>query len=291
MYVRKGNIKFVIVQDNIEKTLKIESIEKPKGETSPAFGYNEAELIGADFVKILTPETAELLGDYIEYNFSGVDLKEVCDKIIHFKMVDAEKTHFEVDTHIERAISMPERQVFMMLVEKRLYLRDRIKNIIAAQNDNEKIDEETGLMHRITYLNVLDEIMDFLNDNQAITSLIYTIRVDNFEEISGANYPDKTNMLVTGVAEAIKKGFRAGDIIAYLGQGVFSAILIRINPDEAQIPIGRFETRLRSAMLASSTGINFSVICNHENVDLEMETRALIEKCKKNKHAYEIKLV
>jgi diguanylate cyclase (GGDEF)-like protein len=290
MYVRKGNIKFIIVQDNLEKTLKIESIERPKGEEKLPYGYNESDLAGHDFSKILAPDTQEIIEDYIEYDFSGADFKEVCDKIINFEIIDSQKTKLEMNLHIERDVSTPERQVFILLLENRLYLRDRIKLVIEAQPEDKRIDEQTGLMHKATYLEVLDETMDFLNDNQSITSLIYTVRIADYEDIKSKHGFDVSERMVEEAAEAIKKGFRSRDVVGYIGDGVFSAIMLRIEDAEALIPLNRFEIKMRSAMVQVSTGINFSVLCNYEAVDLNMEARALVEKCKKSKKQYEIKL-
>lgn len=290
MYVRKGNIKFTVVQDNVDKTLKIEEVEHPKDDKSLAYGYQDSHLIGMAFKEILSEDTAEILDDYIEYDFSSPDFKDVCDKIIHFEIIDSGNNKNLMDIHVERAVSTPERQVFFILLEKRLYLRDRIKAVIDAQPENLKVDEQTGFMHNSTYIEVVDEVMDFLNDNQSINSIFYTISIENYSEIATSIAPDKTDYMVTEVAEAIKKGFRTRDIIAYLGDGVFSAILIRIDESEALIPVNRFEIKLRSAMIPSAIGTKFTVITRYQLVDLEMEAKALIEKCKKSKKLLEMNL-
>lgn len=290
MYVRKGNIKFVVVQDNLNKTLKIESIQKPKDDTSLPYGYEESELIGHDFKKIVSEDVAESLADYIEYDFSGADFKDVCDKIIKFEIVDSLDKSHEMNIHIERDISMPERQVFMMLIERRLFLHDRIKTVLHSVDDSERQDSLTGLLHRTTYLSILDAVMDFLDDNRSITGILYIFRIDNFEEIEQMQSPEKVEQLVAEISNAAKKGFRTRDIIGYLGHGVYSAILLRIEDAEALIPIKRFESKLRAAMIPAVTGLSVNIINTYGNIDLEMESRALVEKCKKSKKIYEIKL-
>ncbi len=290
MYVRKGNIKFVIVQDNLEKTLKIESVERPKGDDNLPYGYYIEDLEGQNFSRMLSPETLEIIDDYIEYDFDGADFKEVCDKIIKFEIIDAGKEKLEMNLHIERGVSTPERQVFILLLEHRLYLRDRIKAVIDAQPADQRIDEQTGLMHKVTFLEVLEETMDFLNDNQSITSLIYTVSIKDYEDIKAKHGFDMSERIVEEVAEAIKKGFRSRDVVGYLGEGVFSAIMLRIDESEAKIPLGRFEVKIRSAMVQVSTGVDFTVVSHYDQIDLNMEARALIEKCKKSKKFYEIEL-
>lgn len=290
MYVRKGNIKFVVVQDNLGKTLKIESIQKPKDDQNPAYGYDESDLIGNDFSKIVSEDVNESLEDYIEYDFSGADFKDVCDKIIKFEVVDAQNKTHEMNAHIERDVSMPERQVFMILLEKRLYLHDRIKAVMNAIPPEARQDESTGFLSRNTYMNVLDAVMDFLDENRSITGMLYVFRIDNYDELERTHGGAKVMQLVTEVSNSAKKGFRTRDIIGYLGNGVFSAILLRIEDAEALIPIRRFESKLRAAMIPAVTGVSINVINTYGNIDLEMESRALVEKCKQSKKLYEIKL-
>lgn len=276
MYLRKGNLKFTVTQDNLEKKLLVEDLVKAIDERREGdyFGYQKEELVGHDIREILPEEVSEILNDNIEYSLEGNDFKTVIEKIIKFKVLNSQKSEIDMNPYIERSISTPEKLSFSVLLEKKIFLQDKIKSILASISEHQQVfDSLTGLINSDSYNKVLNELMDFLYEVK-VEAVLCIISVEGFAAIEMNDGKDKSNDIIKKVGGVLLSTLRTKDVSGYLGFGRFAVIMVRTFEDEVVYPLRRIESNLRKAgILNSKIGYN----ARYKKIDMESDVKDAID--------------
>ncbi len=285
MYLRKGNLKFTVTQDNIGKTLIIDELIKSVDERRGGdyFGYQEGQLVGQDLRGLLPEEVAEILDDNIEYNLEGNDLKTVVEKIINFRVRDPQKKEIDMSAHVERYISTPEKLSFQLVLERKIFLKEKIKEIADKIAKHKQVMHDlTGLIDEEPYEQLLDELMDFLYESR-VEAIMCVISVEGFPMIRMNDGREKVDELIQKIGAVFRSTFRGKDIIGYLGHGKFGIFMVRTFEDEVIYPLRRLESNLRREGL-----INPKITFNARFMPVDMETEAknLIESVKNKSTDY-----
>ena len=276
MYLRKGNLKFTVTQDNIEKKLIINDLVKVVDDRRGGdyFGYQQNDLVGKDLRVVLPSEVSEILNDNIEYSLEGNDLKTVLEKIINFKIVDHSKKVLDMNAYIERSISTPEKLAFSVVLERRIFLQEKIKSILGGISEFQKVtDEVTGLINSTAYLEVINEVMDFLYEAR-VEAVMCIISVEGFPMMNINEGQEKIDEVLAKVGATMRSTFRGKDILGYLGFGKFGVFMVRTFEDEVIYPLGRLESNLKNAGILNS---KVTYNARYQKVDMETDVKDLIE--------------
>lgn len=279
MYLRKGNLKLTITQDNIERSLLVNNLEKVIDDRRDGdyFGYQSTDLIGKDFRNVLTPEVSEILNDNIEYSLEGNDLKTVVEKIINFKILNSAKNEIDMNAYIERSISTPEKLSFSVTLERKIFLQEKIKSILASISELQQvIHDVTGLTNSSAYYEVMNEVMDFLYEAR-VEGVLCIISVEGFPMIRMHDGKEKIDEILAGVGKVLTSTLRTRDITGYLGFGKFAIFMVRTFEDEVVYPIKRIESNLKKAGILNSK-VSFNV--RYQKADMEMDVKDLIDAIK-----------
>jgi len=107
MYLRKGNLRFDVKQNNADKSLLISEFKHTvdKRDDGDYFGFSNVDLQGKDIRTLLPVDIDEILDENIEYESDGNDFKAVVEKIINFKILNKAKVPLDMNAHVERDIS------------------------------------------------------------------------------------------------------------------------------------------------------------------------------------------
>ncbi len=276
MYLRKGNLKFVIEQNNPEKSLKITQFRKSVDERRGGdyFGYDEDALIGKDFRTLLPDDIKEIFDENLDFNFDGNDIKDILSHIITFKIKNVKGEIINMNAFSERDISTEEKQHFNVILEKKYFLRDKIKNILQdLSNSKIAYDEQTGLISNEVFIHTLDEIMDYMFEIR-VESVLLVLSVEGFPSIRKSEGKDKSDEIITKISEVIRNNFRTRDIVAYLGIGKFAIAMLRTFEDEVVYPLKRLESNLK---LADLFKYGISINARYERIDLGLKANDVIE--------------
>ncbi len=279
MYLRKGNLKFTVTQDNIEKKLIIDELVKVIDERRGGdyFGFSQNELVGQDIRKILPFEVSEILDDNIEYSPEGNDLKTVLEKIISFKILDSGKKELNMNAHVERALSTPEKLSFSIILERKIFLQEKIKSILGGISEFQKVNHDiTDLLNTAAYYEVLNEVMDFLYDTK-VEAVMCVISIEGFPMLRMNEGKERVDEVLKKAGKAMKTTFRGKDILGYLGFGKFGVFMVRTFEDEVVYPLRRLESNLRKEGILTS---RITYNARFQKVDLEMSVNDLIDQVK-----------
>lgn len=287
MYLRKGNLQFIITQDNNEKTLNINQFKKAVDERREGdyFGYDEEALVGRDFRNLLPEDIKEIINENLEFDFEAQDMKDILNHIINFKIINSSEKPLDMNVHIERDISTAERQNFEIVLERKYHLRDKIKSILAGISEVQNAYQEgMNILTSDSFEIVLDEVMDYLYEMK-LESILMVISVEGFPLIRRNEGAEKTDDIINDVAGVIRNTFRSRDVPAYLGMGKFSVVMLRTFEDEVIYPIKRFESNLKIADVLKSK-ISFNI--RYEKLDIRMKARDMLELVKAAQVKYTI---
>ncbi len=276
MYLRKGNLKFVITQDNSAKTLHINDFKKAVDERREGdyFGYDEEVLIGRDFRTLLPEDVREIINDNLEFEFEAQDMKDILNHVINFKILTAASQSLDMNVHIEREISTSDKQNFEIVLERKYHLRDKIKSILAGISEVQNAYQEgMNILNLESFEMVLDDVMDYLYEMK-LESILMVISVEGFPLIRRNEGKEKTDDIVHDIAGVIKNTFRSRDVPAYIGMGKFAVVMLRTFEDEVLYPIKRLESNLKMADVLRSK-MSFNI--RYEKLDLRMKARDMLE--------------
>jgi len=285
MYLRKGNLKFTVTQDNAEKKLLIEEllniIDERRG--GDYFGFSQSELVGQDIRKILPIDVSEILDDNIEYSLEGNDLKTVLEKIIDFRIFDSAKKELSMNAYIERAVSTQEKLSFSLILERKIFLQEKIKSILASISEFQQVSHDaTGLLNASAYYEVLNEVMDFLYETK-VEAVMCIISVEGFPMLRMNEGKAKVDEVLGKVGAIMRTNFRSKDILGYLGFGKFAIFMVRTFEDEVVYPLRRLESTLRKQGVLTS---RITYNARYQKVDLETSVTDMIEEVKQKQVDY-----
>lgn len=276
MYLRKGNLKFVVTQDNKAKTLHINQFKKAVDERRDGdyFGYDEEAIIGRDLRTLVPSDIKEIIDDNLEFDFEAQDLKDILNHVINFKILTAASQPLDMNLHIERDISTEERQNFELVLERKYHLRDKIKAILAGISEVQNAYQEgMGILNHDTFERVLDEIMDYLYEIK-LESVLMIVSVEGFPLIRRNEGKEKTDGIINDIAGVVKNTFRSRDVPSYIGMGKFAIVMLRTFEDEVMYPIKRLESNFKLADIFKAK-ISFNI--RYEKLDLGMKARDMLE--------------
>lgn len=279
MYLRKGNLKFTVTQDNISQGIIIDDFVQSvdKRDEGDFFGYKGAELEGKSLFGILPEDICEILNDNIEYTVEGNDFKSVVEKIIRFKVLSKDKQSFDMNAHVEMREADNDRMVFEMVLEKRIHLKEKINNILSGINAVQRVEHpKAKLMSSDVYCQVLDEVFDFLYDAK-IPAVMLVLSVDGYPMLRRSLGRKGSDEVLKKISYVIKSTLRTRDIVSYLGVGHFAVTMIKTYPDEVVYPLKRLLSNLkREGVISSKVSVNV----RYKAVDLELDVAEVIEQVK-----------
>ncbi|MDX1949610.1 MAG: diguanylate cyclase [Rickettsiales bacterium] len=276
MYLRKGNLKFVIEQNNPEKSLKISQFRKSVDDRRGGdyFGYDEDAIVGKDFRILLPEDIKEIFDENLDFAFDGNDLKDIVSHIITFKIKNAGGEVIDMNAFAERDISTEEKQQFNLILEKKYFLRDKVKSILQELSHTKNaIDEHTKLINHDVFVHTLDEIMDYLYEIK-VESVLLILSVEGFSNIRKSDGKDKSDEIISKIAEVISSNFRARDVVSYLGLGKFAVAMLRTFDDEVVYPLKRLESNLK---LADIFKYDISINARFERIDVGLKAADMID--------------
>jgi diguanylate cyclase (GGDEF)-like protein len=286
MYLRKGNLKFVVTQDNANRKIVINDLVKVIDDRREGdyFGLSSEQLQGKDFREVLPEELSEIINENIEYNIEGNDLKNVVDKIIHFKLFDKDKNLIDMNAHVERDVSTSGNSLkFSVILERKIFLRDKVKSILAALSEYQQVNHPiTGVINTAAFYEVTEELLDFLHETN-VEAVMCIISIEGFPLIRMSEGKEKSDEMLAKVGAVMKSNFRSKDVVGYLGFGRFAILMVRTFEDEVSYPLKRLESNLRKDNILNS---KITYNARYQKVDLKMDSKAIIESIKNKKVDY-----
>jgi diguanylate cyclase (GGDEF)-like protein len=285
MYLRKGNLKFTVTQNNLEKNILVDELAKSIDDRRGGdyFGYQNNDLVGHDLREFLPEDVREILDDNIEYSLEGNDLKTVVEKIINFKIFNAEKAPIDMNAYVERSLSTPEKLSFSMVLERKIFLQDKIKTILANISSHQQIRHDvTGLINTSAFHEALNELLDFLYDAR-VEAVFCIISIEGFSNIRMQEGKERSDEILAGIGKVLTATLRTRDIVGYLGFGKFAVLMARTFEDEVIYPIKRIESGFKKEGVLNSK-ISYNV--RYQKVDMEHEVKDIIELVQEKKIDY-----
>jgi diguanylate cyclase (GGDEF)-like protein len=285
MYLRKGNLRFSVTQDNIEKKLLVDDLVKSIDDRRGGdyFGYQPQELLGHDLREFLPEDVSDILNDNIEFSLEGNDLKTVLEKIINFQILNHDKHIVDMNAYIERSISTPEKLSFSVVLERKIFLQEKIKSILASISEYQQIIHDlSGLINTSAYYEVLNELMDFLYDTN-VEAVLCVISIEGFPVIRMHEGKEAADDVISKVGKVLSSTLRTRDISGYIGFGKFAILMVRTFEDEVIYPIKRIESNFRKEGVLNSK-ISYNV--RFQKIEMNMDAKDAIEMVRDKKIDY-----
>lgn len=290
MYLRKGNLRFAVTQDNLNQSIVIDEFVQSIDERSGGdfFGYSNVDLKGVELKSILPEEISEIMDDNIEYTVEGNDFKSVIEKIIRFKIKNNKKEVLDMNAFVERAPSEENDNLsFNMVLEKKIHLKEKIKAILSGISEVQRVEHpKAKLMNSDAYAEVLDEIFDFLYEAR-IPAVMLILSIDGYPSFRRRLGRNKVDKMLKEISHTLKTTFRTRDIMAYLGVGHFALTLVKTYPEEVVHPLKRLEQNLKKAgVLDSKSSIN----ARYKSIDLGLSVADVMGQVKSKEIDYSMNL-
>jgi diguanylate cyclase (GGDEF)-like protein len=286
MYLRKGNLKFIVTQDNANRKLVINDLIKIIDERREGdyFGVNSNQLQGKNFSEVLPSELNEIIDENIEYNIEGNDLKNVIDKIIHFKVLDKDKKPIDMNAHVERDVSVSGDSLkFSVILERKIFLRDKVKSILASLSEYQQVEHPvTGVINTAAFYEITEELLDYMHETN-LEAVMCIISIEGFPLIRMSEGKEKSNEILSQIGLVMKSNFRSKDVVGYLGFGRFAVLMVRTFEDEVSYPLKRLESNLRKQGVLNS---KITYNARFQKVDLTLDSKAIIDSIKNKKVDY-----
>lgn len=279
MYLRKGNLKLNVTQDNIKNSIIINELQKSvdKRDEGDFFGYSNIDLKGRELKSILPEDINEILDDNIEYNPSGNDLKSVLEKIIRFKVKNKKGDDFDMNAYVERAMAEGDNLSFDITLEKKIHLKEKIKSILSGIHEVQMVEHpKAKLMNAEAYSQVLDEVFDFLYETK-ISAVMLIMSIDGYPMLRRNLGHKKIEEILQKISYTLKTTLRNRDISAYLGVGHFAVTMVKTYPDEVIFPLKRLEQNLRREGVLNS---KISMNARYKLIDLGLSVQDAINQVK-----------
>jgi len=117
----------------------------------------------------------------------------------------------------------------------------------------------------------------------SIEATFAALEIDNGMAFRHEFGKDVATELARGVCQIIEGSLRKGDMVGYLGEGLFAVILLDCNNDDAKIVLNRLRMNIESATINSKSidkRMKTSISVAFSQISPEEEVPVLIERCR-----------
>lgn len=282
---RKNDGVLTVRQNNSTKALEIEGLNKAAEKIT---GYSSEDLINKDFRKILPSRIVEYIDSIVDYeDGSSSDLSIAFSRIRQFYILNQEGKEVPVSMKIFHSVATeannPEFELLMRdltLITKLEELRSQIVDS-NTENDFYRFSEDIKVPSGVVLGKKLDLIRNFIN-GYPLEITLAICAVDQYSMIQSKYGDDETNFVIGNLSKVISKTMRSGDVLCYLGKGIFGAVLLDCNTTDMQSVINRISNMVKSKPMDlkfSSSSIPVTLSASYEEVTGISDIEKTIEEC------------
>jgi diguanylate cyclase (GGDEF)-like protein len=229
----------LVCQNNDAQTITVEALNPILQELT---GYGEADAKGLPLVELLSPQTAELIREYVEFEHDHHDVQAVLGKArnVQLRRRDGEALpapHFRI-----YRIEAKDRHQWFRLVVQKDEQRQEVEAFKQTLSENFKgheiLDPETGLPDRTSVEKDL-ELAQYYADTKDIGACFAYVRLDNFSALS-ARYGKRLALeALRHVAQQLRLNLRTEDAIGRVADDALGVILMDIAPESYRVVMNR----------------------------------------------------
>lgn len=228
---RNSDAVLAISQNNSDKSIKIANINKT---AEKLLKRNKESLIGTNFLSVLPEEIQDIIETNVDFSDYGNDIGMVLRTIRRFTVLDNE------DNNIELAIKIfPISSNIEDVLLYELLVRDRGRKILQDVIHTETIGDDPNSLPAQPYIvNALDAIQKYAQDN-AINGSLTIVRIDEYLPYQSDSDIKESENLKRQVYDILLDSCRDDDVVAYIENGMFAAVLFDCSIYNAKIVCNR----------------------------------------------------
>lgn len=255
---RRGDAVLVILQTNSDRTFTIHRMNEA---AESLLEFEAGEMIGRHFETVLSPKTAEILADDVEFDDDAPDLGDVLSKHREIRLRKSSGQEIALPCKITRLMSEGMSACFQLVLpdQKEALGRQKIKDFIALNLEGRKqLDEAVALPNRATAAEFLPLLENYLPEI-GMEACFAIIRMDRFYK-SMAHYGHAgCTQLLQHMANCCLSTFRSEDIVFALTPETLGVVLFDISRESSRLVFNRLRWNIRNHLIEFGGKSTFSV--------------------------------
>ena len=278
---RKGDGIISIKQDNAEKTIEIEMLNKAAEKIT---GRSSSELAGANFNNILPHRIKETLDGYIEFDDENSDFAHIARKIPNFMLLNNLGQEIPISLKVFQVVSTESNKLQYELLVRDTSLIKHIKELkdrLSEKQDEEAVDAQTGLNSFPMFRDSLETSYHFVEENNNMEISLAIVAVDHLDQFEEKYGEKAAYSLVRHVGEKIIKICRTEDITAHIGEGDIGVILVDCNTEDAKSVLNRVNEALKKDPfdLSNKLQMEISLSIGYKQLSTALDIPETFERC------------
>lgn len=275
--VRRGEGMLLVMQDNENKSLIINTINEP---LEQLLGYVPGELVGRKLETVLGQKTAALLAEDLEYTPDAPDFGEWFSRMREVKFRRRTGEEFVIHGTLSRMMSQGMNACFQLLIpnEQEVTAASKLRNFLTLNLEGRKeLDEATGLPNHKTAKEFLPLLRTYLSESK-MDVVFAVIRLDRHKKSLARYGKDACAKLLVHASHCCQATFRAEDMVFALSDHTLGVVLFDISRESARVVLNRLRWRIRSHRIEFGGKSDFSIsacvgfdMLNAENAETVFE--------------------
>lgn len=242
---RKGDGAMVVVQNNEERALRIDSINEV---ALAQLGYAEEELVGRRLEVVLGQRTALAIDEDLEYEDDAPDMADLLarQREVRFRTRTGEELTLVPAIHRIMAEDRHGRFQIVLPNERENTAKSQLKHFIRTNLDGHKqLDDATGLPNRATAEAYLRSISHYMAESQTEAAFA-VLKMDRYEKSLSRYGSAATVQLIRHVANCCNSTFRSEDVVFVLDGPNLGLLLIDISRESVRVVLNRLRWNIRT---------------------------------------------
>ena len=255
---RRGDGMLVVSQHNATKSL---IIDRMNISAEALLGYEPGEILGRKLETVLSPKTAEMLAEDVEFADDAPDLGDILGKQREVRLRHRSGDEIQSLCTVTRLMSEGQNACFQIVLpnERETLSRKKIRDFIALNLDGRKqIDELLGIPNRKTAEEFLPLLRTYLTES-GLSASFAVMRMDRFEKSKARYGADGCVHLLQHMANCCRATFRSEDIVFALTDQTIGVVLFDISRESARLVLNRLRWKIRNHHIEFGGKPNFSV--------------------------------
>ena len=255
---RRGDAVLVVLQTNSDRTFTIHRMNEA---AELLLEFEPGEMIGRHFETILSPKTAEILADDVEFEDDAPDLGDVLSKYREIRLRKSSGQEIAFACKVTRLMSQGTSACFQLVLpdQKEALSRQKIKDFIALNLEGRKqIDAAVSLPNRDTAAEFLPLLENYLPEI-GMQACFAIIRMDRFKKSIARYGQTGCTQLLQHMANCCLSTFRSEDIVFTLTPETLGVVLFDISRESSRLVFNRLRWNIRNHFIEFGGKSTFSV--------------------------------
>jgi GGDEF domain-containing protein len=239
LHTRPHDVTLVLVQRNDLKQVQVSDVLGTPESILQMTGFSRNELLGKDFIDLLPARLAENLVDYVEYEQGGSDIADVMRRVRDMAFLHRLGNMIPLSMRVVTGVALGEHVQVLLVLGMQESMSDEVMKSIMLIKAEEQLDALSGITDYQSFVAQCELVEHHITHGHFSASLLL-VHLDAPQQLDTESLPV--------LSLIIKRCLRGSDLLTYLGDGFFAAILLKASTEQARIPMQRMREHVQIEM-------------------------------------------